>query len=422
MPQLEFEDDEKYLLLLFQFIEWANDESQEGIEIQDFSRLVSIKPALLRVVYNGYTVLSYIILCHGGRAISDRCLLGEYSIIKFLIQSDPSTLLLEDGGGNVPIVLISDTDLCILMPWIAAHYDWVLDHEHGKQSVFMLLGRFSCSKDTPECTATIIKQFFEAYPRGLEQEDHDGDTPLHIMSKGVQCDVDLFKWMAQKYPSSMKKENRYGNTPLHVACSSLSRHKGSTNIRNICRHLIANCPQSVRSLNGWHYLPIHLLHLFRLSSRDPFVREVAVSLLREYPESYGISSGRSMGGYDGVPKTYPFMQHVKPFLDKEKELIENANQLRVISTGTGEIQGALSTAISTTRDELMRSTAKIFNSWALSFAQGLDDKANEIKSQLDHACVHFDDGSSSSDDDSSLDGETISALLHISNLPAPPNI
>ena len=48
-------------------------------------------------------------------------------------------------------------------------------------------------------TAAVIRQLFEAYPRGLAQRD--GSTPLRaILDDGsAECEADLFTWMTDLY-------------------------------------------------------------------------------------------------------------------------------------------------------------------------------------------------------------------------------
>lgn len=344
---------------------------------------VTTNPVLLRCtstnIYGaGSTLLSFI--CDINNPFDDD------SFIKFLIESDPSALLLPDNGSRV-INMISSSSLCVLMPWIAAKYPWVLHHGPGIQSVFDLIERFASREDNPECTSALIKQFFEAYPQALVQEDDDENTPLHKILRGGQCcDADLFKWMAQQCPNNMSKTNNGGMAPLHIACLRLGIRKEDS-MSMICKYLITYCPDSVQSANGKGRFPIHLLLMLDSSHQNQLVREVIVCLLWEYPESYGMPSSLDRR----APNSYPFIRYIKPLLNEEKELMENANQLRELSPGSEEIPGTLSTAVECTSNELVRSTANVFNSWAISFVRVLESKVEGIATQLDHACIDFDD-------------------------------
>ena len=82
------------------------------------------------------------------------------------------------------------------------------------------------------CTAAVIRQIFEAYPRGLTQRS-DGSTPLHaILDDGsAECEADLFTWMTDLCPSNMLEINRGGGTPLHIACGSLTEHLGDEDMQ-----------------------------------------------------------------------------------------------------------------------------------------------------------------------------------------------
>ena len=159
---------------ILQRIALVNDETEEeDIRVlKEHIRFeVTTNPVLLRctstyIYAAGSTLLSF---------ICDYNPFDDDSFIKFLIELDPSALLLLENGGreDVPINIISSSSLCVLMPWIAATYPWVLHHGPGIQSMFDLIKRFASREDTPECTAAIIKQFFEAYPQALVQEDDE---------------------------------------------------------------------------------------------------------------------------------------------------------------------------------------------------------------------------------------------------------
>lgn len=120
--------------------------------------------------------------------------------------------------------------------------------------------------------------------------------------------------MAQRYPNNMlamdesgcliqggvlMKVNRGGMTPLHVACSSLLSYK-EDNMKEACKYLITSCPESAQSFDSDSRLPIHqLTSLDYVMHPHQSVREVAVCLLREYPESYNMKLRRLSSLGDG---------------------------------------------------------------------------------------------------------------------------
>ena len=308
--------------------------------------------------------------------------------IKFLIEANPSALLWEtynDYNGKRMIHNIADHSThCVLMPWIATNYQWVLDNEicHEFPPVFDLLNQYASRNATgaTECTAAIIRQFFEAYPRGLNQQDvmGTGFTPLHAILYGsAECDADLFKWIAEKCPSNMLKTDEDGETPLHDACRSLD-HSNSSG--EICKYLIAKCPESVRIMTDRSALPIHEL-LSHCQHRR--VKEVVVYLLRAYPESYNMASRHS-----SAPRSVPFIQRIKPLLDEESELKENLAYLREVSR---VFQNALDDTPNPS--PLASSTCDAFGNWAtVTFAKRLEAMMEQISMQIQHECNVDEDG------------------------------
>ena len=103
---------------------------------------------------------------------------------------------------------------------------------------------------------------------------------------------------------------------VHVACGSLTEHLGDDS-RELCKHLIEQCPESVRILDNDEWLPIH--YLLEHCQHQP-VREVVVCLMRAYPESFDMAT---VYGDPPAPSSIPFIQGIKPLLDEEKEIKEN---------------------------------------------------------------------------------------------------
>jgi len=309
----------------------------------------------------------------------------SHHVIKCLIRSYPVALLGTSGDYIMyrPIYMISrHPEHCVLLPWIASNYTWVLDHERCPRVVFKLLQMYGQRQRT-SCTATTMKDFFQAYPRALTQKDY-GENVLHVILQGTQeCEADLFKWIAERCPSSYLLEKDYqGLIPLHLACIALSQYEGSDSYE-ICKCLIRICPESVRTralkLNGdgdilkEQGLPIHFL---QGGCRHRLAREFVVCLLREHPESYDIPhplSGR------GLPSSNPFIQSIKPHLDEEKELKETVASLK-------ESTSSLTKAVTCTNDQLMRSAFTVFDSWATSYINSTEDKLQLISTRLQDLC------------------------------------
>ena len=345
---------------------------------------------------------------------------GDYShpLIKFLIEAHPYALLWV--GDECPIYAIAgDPTHCVLMPYIAENYPWVLDHEQciKKPPVHTLIRMYSYREREGaiggiKCTADTIKRFFWAYPQAHQQANQitlvrqvvrpiEGDTigimsaletpiptggghPLHMILKGRrECEFHLFKWLAEQCPDGMLKTDCEGKTPLHFACLALIRHRGSMTSLQICKYIIKNCPVSVRVAGSREELPIHYL-LRHCHHRS--VLEVVILLLREYPESFDIE-----GANYPAPKSIPFVQRVMPYLNEERELKKNANGLKEIS---GTFKVAVDEASTNKKAGLVGSAHNVFNSWATSCIQGLDLKKERISKNLQGLCdeFHVDDG------------------------------
>ena len=133
--------------------------------------------------------------------------------IKCLIKANPSALLWKTSSGERIIHDIAGhPSNCVLMPWIATNYQSVLNHGINleRPPVFTLIDRYANRRETTGCTAATIRQFFEAYPRGLTQPNSRGRFPLHVLllSRRNECEPDLFKWVAEQCPSSMTQMPR----------------------------------------------------------------------------------------------------------------------------------------------------------------------------------------------------------------------
>jgi len=265
---------------------------------------------------------------------------------------------------------------CVLMPWIATNYQWVLDHEicHEWPPVFDLLHRYANREETG-CSTEILWQVFEIYPQGLTQVNDFGYTPLHAIVMGsAECNVNLFTWMAEQCPSNMLQTDRSGETPLHRACMILVHHPGD-DTSEICKYLIAECPESARTAaDNSQRLPIHIL-LSHCQHR--LVKEVAVCLLREYPESYDMTASGCR-----VPSSVPFIQRIKPRLDEEKELKENVAYLQ-------EMSGLFQDAVEGTENPspLAGSICDAFSDWAtVTFVNRLEVKMELVSLDLQNEC------------------------------------
>jgi len=368
---------------------------------------VTEKPILARMITSraGVGAGESLLLVACSKLILDT----SHDVIKCLIQTYPRALITYSDNGT-PIYMIAGHPIhCTLLPWIATNYTWILDHEVDKDRTeypffaFLLLEQYIKRRRT-RCTATTVINFFEAYPRALNQQDRLGFSVLHKVLKPKtsiserECEVDLFKWMAERCPSShlLDIRNPEGSTPLHLACKELAKHEGNDS-SEICKYLIDKCPEAVgvrqtmgvnrpasfrlrtNTIQTYQYLPIHYL----LEECDyRVVREVLVCLLKEYPDSIDIA--RPHPGQRLPPSSIPFIQSIKPYLDEEKELKETIASLTVSNS-------SLTKAVACTNNKLMRSTCNVFDSWATSFINTTEVKINSTSVKLQDMCNEGDE-------------------------------
>jgi len=330
-------------------------------------------------------VLARIIASRGRYLLSVACnnlnLETSHNVIKCLIQAYPPALLASTSQAAPIYVIANHPQHCVLMPWIAANYPWILDHDRRPHVVFGLLQMYAQRQRT-SCTAATLRQFLEAYPRAFTQKHPEDGNILHYVLASTQsqdreeCEVDLFKWIAERCPTSdLLGTDSYGHIPLHSACMVLSKHKGPDS-SEICKYLIQKCPGSVRIDDHHVYgnLPIHLL---QRGCGYRAAREVAVCLLREYPESYDMRAQSFDSGHP--PSSVPFIQSIKPLLDEEKELKETAVSLTSCNS-------SLTKAVACTNNDLVRSSSTAFDSWATSYINSTGDKLQLISTQLQDMC------------------------------------
>jgi hypothetical protein len=99
----------------------------------------------------------------------------SHPTIRFLIERNPSALLWKRADWRSldyapPIYTIAQhPSHNVLMPWIAEIFPWVLDHRACQQRTpgLQLVSGYTGGM----CSASIVRQFLEVYPKGLCQED-----------------------------------------------------------------------------------------------------------------------------------------------------------------------------------------------------------------------------------------------------------
>ena len=182
---MEYDDQEDeiqchFVRLCNAIISTNDNSSEEDIRALNelIQREVTAKPNLAKIIKYEVERVCYLLLVACANLDDEQF----HPAIKCLIEANPSALLWYSNTGKIVIHKIAGHSThCLLMPWIATNYQWVLDHEIclERPPAFRLFDRYADREDTG-CTAAIIRQFFEAYPQGLTQVNEYGHTPLHL--------------------------------------------------------------------------------------------------------------------------------------------------------------------------------------------------------------------------------------------------
>ena len=288
-------------------------------------REVAANPILARVVPQNSNKWSLLmtLLCVNGL---DTDLITP--ALKLIIESNPAALLWQIEESEIlprPIHIIARFEAySALMPWIATHYSWILDHPVLKDfpPSFELVRNYR----TGGCSAELVREFFGKYPQGLSQIDDKGRLPLQQLlcgGRGSRDDADyadLFRWMAKQNPSSVHHQDNLKWTPLHYVCVKMysESHSYANNaMLKIAKYLIKNSPKSIFVEDTLGGLPIHVL-VAKYDLSGYLEVPVIGALLRMYPDCY------DKPGYDNLaPSSVPFLEDLIPLFDEADDLFDD---------------------------------------------------------------------------------------------------
>ncbi|GAX10702.1 hypothetical protein FisN_14Lh220 [Fistulifera solaris] len=343
-------------------------------------------------------------------------------ITKYLIEVSPHALLWERRGNSLgpkltPIQLIGNFAWsCELFPWIMERYPWVFEHKLCRtKKPHLKMMRFYASQQISNET---VRRFYELYPQGLREKDSEafmGGFPLTISMSGAGVpDADTFIWMAQQYPEAVYHRNNRGYTVLHKVCSTLAvrqlnleiaRHLGNAvdagvptrctpNVAKICRFLIAEHPSLIRQqVQGHGYLPVHML---ANRCNRPLVQEIAVLLLRAYPDCVIVKAGKFRPELSSVP----FIQQVYPLILDELAIDEEISMLFHVVESMAKA-AAFPTSRTTSTDalgkpsvkaSLLGSVSEVFRSWTnLRVSDVLTARKQSLNERIADTCLLFEE-------------------------------
>lgn len=272
-------------------------------------------------------------------------------IIQLLIETNPYALLWKYPGinGTAICAIAYNPKVCVLMPWIAEHFTWVLDHESCRQFPphHVLLDHYIAG----DCDASDVRKFYEFYPQGITQK-HEG-----------HC--------GEEYNA------------LHYACNSLSPDF-TAGMAELCCFLAAKRPKSVRMVSVYNELPIHLI--MRHYDQAP-VQNVILHLLRAYPQSIDIATAipYPYGVVESIkPRSNPFVNSAFPVLEEERALKEEISFLTDAPAAWCE---ATQSSKATT---LQIAASDVFATWAtLRIACLKHHLEHTIPEKLEKMCLEF---------------------------------
>ena len=183
-----------------------------------------------------------------------------YEVMKYLVEANPSSLLLKDEYNQNPLhvacdnIHISARAVQILLeacPQLACQEGY-----HPRAQSLPIHNLCRCvlnyeGRKMDDIVATdILKLLLEYYPDSVHCDEYGyGELPLHYAAGHKS--PGFCKLLVDAYPDSVRRRSDNGSLPIHNAC-----------LRN-CRvdtleYLLEVYPESLHIRNGNGYLPIHL--------------------------------------------------------------------------------------------------------------------------------------------------------------------
>ena len=219
-----------------------------------------------------------------------------------------------------------------------------------------------------------------------------GDIPLGAILGGYhECDASLCKFMAEQYPKGLKHRSRVGISVLEHVVFGLSEFSHYTNESiEIIKFLIKECPKLVKIKDGRKAVPIHFL--VDKCNRG-IVQDAVILLLKAYPESYNLH-----GKFHKAPSKFPFVQRIKPLLDRETALTETVSMLTDVSTH-------LPKATENNSDHLLQGVSNVVESWSTDRLQTIQAELKSLQAQVKAIKNEFEGPDVESDEEEAFDSD-----------------
>jgi hypothetical protein len=254
--------------------------------------------------------------------------------IQYLIEQNPYALIWPLSNGMPPIRFIAGEFWDQLLLWIVENFSFILDmaYEGGNPPVHAsLLEAYSTSPYSRQVPAQAVRNYFEAYPQGLQQKNYAGRLPLHLLCKCYKRYRDarfreddilsLIQFMLEAYPEAASQVDSEQWTPLHHACNSLrSFTVEDPVIVQICMLLLDQYPHAALLKDIRSRTPLEFIA--RFSGHSPSLPPVIAALLRvQYPKPLSRHAGRN-----------PLVQETHAMIKEEAVWADNCVRIKRVST------------------------------------------------------------------------------------------
>jgi hypothetical protein len=148
------------------------------------------------------------------------CLYSSSSVVKQLVERNPTTIGAQDATGSLPIHYAcrnnqSSLDIAKLL----VHHQPKLVRQVDKEGRLPI--HFACQTTSRK----LVELLASLYPKSLELQDKSGCLPLHYVFERRHASLDILEFLLQNCPDGIHCADEHGNHPLHKACQKYPTNK-----------------------------------------------------------------------------------------------------------------------------------------------------------------------------------------------------